>query len=62
MSKFFIFLFDWFEKHRGVFYASLGLLCVVFAFLALQVRLDEDISSFFGKDEKSSAVFDNIKA
>ncbi len=61
MSKFFIAIYDWFNGHKGVLYAVLASLTVFLCIFAVQVDFNENISSFFGEDEESSAVFDKIK-
>lgn len=61
MSKIFIAIYDWFDGHKPVLYAVLASLCVFLGIFALQVDFNENISSFFGEDEESSAVFDKIK-
>ncbi len=61
MSKLFISIYRWFSKHMRVFYATLAVLVVACAVCAMQVSMDEDITDFFGEDEKSSAMFDNLK-
>ena len=61
MSRFFIDIYEWFDRHKSVFYVVLAALTLTLGFFAAQVRFNENVSNFFSKDDKSSAVFDNIK-
>lgn len=61
MSKFFIAIYDWFDNHKAILYTVLASLTAFFCIFAFQIDFNENISSFFGEDEKSSAVFDKIK-
>ena len=61
MSRFFVDIYEWFDRHKSVFYIVLVALTLVLGFFAAQVRFNENVSNFFSKDDKSSAVFDNIK-
>ena len=61
MGKFFVYIYEWFDRHKSVFYVILTALILTLGFFAVQVRFNENISNFFSKDEKSSAVFENIK-
>ena len=45
-------LYDYFKAHRVVFYLSLGILYSTLLYLALQVKIEEDVSRFFPKDKK----------
>lgn len=64
MTQFFIGLYDYFERHKILFYLSL-ISCVLFmGFFALQVRFEENITQFFPdtKDSQNTIkVFDNLK-
>lgn len=61
MSRFFIAIYDWFESRRWALYVLLASLVVLMGIFALKVGFNENISSFFGEDDASSAVFDNIR-
>ena len=61
MSKLFVNLYLWFDRHKSVFYTVLVGITLLLGFFAVQVRFNENVSNFFSKDDKSSAVFDNIK-
>lgn len=64
MTQFFIGLYDYFERHKILFYLSL-ICCILFmGFFALQVKFEENITQFFPdtKDSQNSIkVFDNLK-
>ena len=61
MSRFFINIYDWFDKHKVVFYTVLVLLVSVCALLATQISLQENITNFFNStDEKKNATFENV--
>lgn len=62
MSRLLVYLYEWFEKHRAVMYVSMVLLIGLCVAGASMVRLDEDISSFFGGGEEGETeVFDNFR-
>lgn len=61
MSKIFVSLYVWFNAHKTVFYTVLVGITVLFGIFAVQVRFNENVANFFSKDDKSSAVFDNVK-
>lgn len=64
MSKFFIFIYQWFSRHRAIFWASmLGSLAVLLV-MAGRIRFEENITSFFpaSHDTANMAdVFSNLK-
>lgn len=64
MTQFFIGLYDYFERHKILFYLSLISCVLLMGFFALQVRFEENITQFF-PDTKNSQntikVFDNLK-
>ena len=61
MSKFFIHIYEWFERHRITFYVILFLSVAIFALMASQLSFQENITSFFNNDdEKKNATFDNV--
>ena len=64
MTQFFIGLYDYFERHKILFYLSLISCVLLMGFFALQVRFEENITQFF-PDIKDShhtiKVFDNLK-
>lgn len=64
MTKFFIRLYDYFEKHRLLFYLSLNLCVLLMGFFACQVKFEENVTRFFPdtKDaQNATKVFDNLK-
>ena len=63
MSKFFLSIYERFEKHPIVLWVTIFICIVLFSCLASQIKFNENITSFFndGKDETQSAVFDNLR-
>ena len=63
MSKFFLSIYERFEKHPAVLWVTIVICIVLFSCLASQIKFNENITSFFndGKDETQSAVFDNLR-
>ena len=64
MTQFFIGLYDYFERHKILFYLSLISCVLLMGFFALQVRFEEKITQFFPdtKDSQNTIkVFDNLK-
>lgn len=62
MSKFFLLIYDWFEKHNRILHTSLIVSLVVFVAMATQISLKENITSFFGSEnDKENAIFSNLK-
>ena len=64
MTQFFIGLYDYFERHKILFYLSLISCVLLMGFFALQVRFEENITQFFPdtKDSQNTIkVFDNLK-
>ena len=64
MTQFFIGLYDYFERHKILFYLSLISCILLMGFFALQVRFEENITQFFPdtKDSQNTIkVFDNLK-
>ncbi|WP_308745767.1 1-acyl-sn-glycerol-3-phosphate acyltransferase [uncultured Bacteroides sp.] len=64
MTQFFIGLYNYFERHKILFYLSL-ICCILFmGYFALQVKFEENITQFFPdtKDSQNTIkVFDNLK-
>ncbi|MDR1056607.1 MAG: MMPL family transporter [Prevotellaceae bacterium] len=63
MSKFFVGLYNFFQKHKALLYLSLAVFTATMVYCALQVKFDENIAHFFPntKDTKNiSKVFDNL--
>ena len=61
MSKFFIHIYEWFEKHRVAFYLILVSFVGICVAMASQVSYQENITNFFNNsDEKKSATFENV--
>ena len=46
MTQFFIGLYDYFERHKILFYLSLISCVLLMGFFALQVRFEENITQF----------------
>jgi uncharacterized protein len=64
MEKFFIRIYNYFEKHPKVFFVSFLLSFVLSGWFAAHVRFEEDISKVLPKDkkvEKLNQVFQNSK-
>ena len=64
MTQFFMGLYDYFERHKILFYLSLISCVLLMGFFALQVRFEENITQFFPdtKDSQNTIkVFDNLK-
>ena len=64
MTQFFIGLYDYFERHKILFYLSLISCVLLMGFFALQERFEENITQFFPdtKDSQNTIkVFDNLK-
>lgn len=63
MSKFFVYLYEWFGEHKKIFYAVLIFSVALFAFMASQITLQENITNFFNSSDKNkNEVFQNVKA
>lgn len=63
MSKLFIHIFNWFERHTKVFYAVLILSVVVFGLMASRISFQENIANFFdASDGNKNAIFQSVKA
>lgn len=61
MSKVFIFIYDWFEKHRVAFWLILLSLVAILATMASKVNLGENITNFFNNSsEEKNATFENL--
>ncbi|MES2774225.1 MAG: 1-acyl-sn-glycerol-3-phosphate acyltransferase [Bacteroidota bacterium] len=64
MEQLFIRIYNYFEKHRTVFFVILLASFVMLAYVAMQVKFEEDISKILPKDkkiEKLNEVFQNSK-
>lgn len=64
MTKFFIALYNYFERHKSLFYLSLLSAVLLMGFFAYQVRFEENVTRFFPdtKDSQNAIkVFDNLK-
>lgn len=61
MSRIFISIYDWFEKHRVAFFAILFSLIAVLAIMASQMSFQENITNFFNNSsEEKNATFENL--
>lgn len=64
MTKFFVGLYNYFERHKVLFYLSLSVCILFMALFAAQVRFEENVTSFFPdtKDSQNAInVFENLK-
>lgn len=64
MTQFFIRLYDYFERHKVLFYLSLCVCVLTMGYFAWQVRFEENVTRFFPdtKDNRNiTKVFDNLK-
>ncbi len=64
MTHFFIRLYDYFERHKVLFYLSLCACVLFMGYFAWQVRFEENVTRFFPdtKDNRNiTKVFDNLK-
>src|SRR5579872_5561003 len=64
MVSFFLFLYDFFEKHRAVFWSVFAAFVVLLGIGASQIEIEEDITKFFPEDKKVESlnyVFRNSK-
>ena len=58
----FLTFYDWFEKHRNALYIILLIIVGVCAFLASQIKFQENISSFFQDDDSTEkTILQNFK-
>lgn len=55
MSRFFLHIFDWMEKHRSLMYASLVIFAGIFIWGISRLSFDEDVTGFFAADEALSS-------
>ena len=64
MTQFFIGLYNYFERHKILFYLSLVCCVLMMGYFAIQVKFEENITQFFPdtKDSQNTIkVFDNLK-
>ncbi|MEG0500371.1 MAG: transporter, partial [Rikenellaceae bacterium] len=64
MSKFFLALYDYFHTHKKLLFTLMGTTLLLFLCFAIQIKPEEDLTSFFPKgkeNEKRSLVFKNLK-
>lgn len=64
MTIFFIRIYDYFNKHKIVFYLSLCACVSLMAYFAFQVKFEENVTHFFPDakgSENITKVFDNLK-
>lgn len=60
MSRLFVHIYDWFERHRVAFYATLVVLVAICVAMASQLSLQENITDIFNSSDKKKAAFENI--
>ena len=61
MSRLFIYIYEWFERHRVTFYVVLVATVAICGVMASQMTFQENITNFFGSDDdKKSASFANV--
>src|SRR6185436_18726650 len=64
MESFFLSLYDFFEKHKSVFWTVFVSVLTLLVAGASQIKIEEDITRFFSDDkkvEKLNYVFQNSK-
>ena len=64
MTIFFVSLYNYFERHKFLFYLSLGICVIGMVVFASQVRFEENVTRFFPdtKDSQNTIkVFENLK-
>lgn len=63
MSKFFLFIYERFEKHPALLWCGILLCVIVCSYCASNIKFNEDITSFLdeGKDKTKSSIFSNLK-
>lgn len=64
MTQFFIRLYDYFERHKVLFYLSLCICVLFIGYYACQLKYEENVTRFFPdtKDNRNiTKVFDNLK-
>jgi len=64
MTKFFLAIFHFFNKHRIIFWSVLGSTTLLFGVFAAQIHFEEDLLALLPKTEKSiecAVAFDDIK-
>lgn len=64
MGKFFIHIYNYFERHKGLMYTTLIIWVAVMAFFASKIRFEENITRIFPNTENSEniiKVFDNLR-
>ena len=49
-------IYDYFKAHKTVFYLFLGVSYSILLYLALQVKIEEDVSKFFPNDKKIESL------
>ena len=60
MNKLFIYIYEWFERHRIAFYTILVSFVAVCIAMASQISLQENITNFFNSSDKKNATFENL--
>ena len=61
MSRLFIYIYEWFERHRVTFYVVLVATVAICGVMASQMTFQENITNFFGSgNDKKSASFANV--
>src|SRR5258708_13604261 len=64
MVLFFLSLYDFFEKHKSIFWSVFISMVVLFAMGTSQIKIEEDITKFFPEDKKVESlnyIFQNSK-
>lgn len=63
MDKFFIHIYEWFDRHPRIFYSVLFVSILVFALMGSRISFQEDITNFFNNSKQTkNSVFENFKA
>jgi hypothetical protein len=62
MSRIFVYIYEWFERHRVTFYVVLVATIALCGIMAAQLSFEENITNFFGSEnDKKSASFENVE-
>lgn len=63
MSKFFIFIYEWFDRHKGIFNFVLISSIILFVAMASQIGLQENITNFFNTtNDNKNSTFQTVEA